>query len=173
MDPFLGEIRMFGGNFAPKYWAFCEGQVLPIAQNTALFSLLGTNYGGNGTQNYALPDLRGRVPMFWGQGPGLSLRSIGEASGSTTVALNSNTMPGHKHALSGGALGDFGTPVGPAPNNLPSGNGTTNIFAVSPTPPTGMGLTTPAGNSQPHNNMMPYQAVSFIIAMAGVYPPRS
>src|SRR5215831_4079907 len=112
-EPFLGEIRMFGGNFAPRGWALCQGQLLSIAQNTALFSILGTTYGGNGQTTFALPGLRGRYPMQQGQGPGLSPRSLGEQGGSQTVTLLTNQMPAHTHShLASAAQGDQVTPDG-------------------------------------------------------------
>jgi microcystin-dependent protein len=174
-EPFLGEIRMFGGNFAPKGWAFCNGQVLSIAQNTALFSLLGTTYGGNGQTTFALPNLQGRVPMHWGTGPGLTPRTLGESSGSETVTLISSQMPAHNHAIEANSgQGDTYSPQGAVnaaavdatqqPLNIYSTSVNTTMAAQS------VGL---AGGSQPHENMQPYQCVSFIIALEGIYPSRS
>lgn len=171
MDPYIGEIRMFGGNFAPRGWAFCNGQILSIAQNTALFSLLGTTYGGNGQTTFALPNLQGRIPLHAGQGPGLTPRSLGEESGSPTVTLITNEMPLHGHSMS----------ANQAPGNNPSPEN--NYWAMSSrrdTPyannaDTAMSpqAVAPAGNGQPHDNMQPYLAVSYIIALQGIYPPRS
>lgn len=169
-DPFVAEIRIFPFNFAPKGWAWCDGQLLPLSQNTALFSLLGTTYGGNGKSNFALPDLQGRAPMHPGQGPGLSLHDLGETGGSETVSLLESEIPSHNHGLR--ATNDSGlqsTPVGAvvgrasAYNDNPGGNFvgmTVNALA-------------PAGGDQPHNNMQPYLTFYFCIALQGVFPPRT
>ena len=175
MDPFLGEIRMFGGNFAPKNWAVCDGQLLSISQNTALYSLFGTIYGGDGRTTFGLPDLRGSSPMFWGSGLGLSTYTIGEKAGTPTVTLTSAQLPAHQHLLSGGEVSDFGPPPVPtAANNLPGGDGggINNFFSSVPTPRVPMGLSALTGGTQAHNNMMPYLCVIFIVALQGVYPPR-
>ncbi|MDZ4678808.1 MAG: tail fiber protein [Saprospiraceae bacterium] len=167
-DPFVAEIRIFGFNFAPKGWAFCNGQLLPISQNTALFSLLGINYGGDGKSTFGLPDLKGRFPMFWQQGPGLSYWSIGESSGTTSVTLLQSEMPAHSHALQG--VNDSGlqsAPGGAYParasfyNTAAPGSATLSVNAIAP-----------AGGSQPHDNMQPYLTMNFCIAMQGVFPPR-
>lgn len=171
-DAFVGEIRMVGFNFAPTGWAFCNGQLLPISQNTALFSLLGTMYGGNGQSTFALPDLQGSAPMHAGQGPGLTERFIGEASGSSTVTLLESEIPAHNHIVSGVS----GTgPTSPANNSWGTGvgrtpppsyqNGNPNVTMS----PNALGVT---GSSSPHNNMQPYLVVNFIIAMQGIFPPR-
>ena len=173
MGQYVGEIRMFGGNFAPNGWAFCDGQLVPLSQNTALFSLLGTNYGGDiKKNNFALPDLKGRAPMFYGQGSGLSNRELGEKGGSETVTLTSQEMPSHNHNFK--ATGEAGTQASPS-NNAPANS---NSRPYSPGPKLS-GLAQmdasaifPAGNSLPHNNMMPYLTVNFIIALQGVFPPR-
>ncbi len=170
-DPFVAEIRIFPFNFAPKGWAWCDGQLLPLSQNTALFSLLGTTYGGNGTSNFALPDLQGSFPMHPGQGPGLSLHDLGERSGSETVTLLESEMPAHLHAVntvSGAA--SVATPssavmLGGAPTR-PYSNENANA-AMS-----GVALGV-AGGGQPHNNMPPYLTFYFNIALQGVYPPRT
>lgn len=168
-DPFVAEIRIFGFNFAPHGWAFCNGQLLPLSQNTALFSLLGTTYGGNGKTNFALPDLQGRAPMFYGQGPGLSLRDIGEQSGSETVTLLQTEMPAHSHSYN--AANDSG--VQPNPDGaVPTRIAAYNSDSAAP----GMmnaGAIAPAGGSQPHNNMQPYLGLNFCIALQGIFPPRS
>lgn len=139
-QPFLGEIRMGGWNFAPRGWALCNGQILPIAQNTALFSLLGTTYGGNGQTTFALPDLRGRVPMHWGQGPSLTPRTLGEQGGSETVTLTTSEMPQHTHSV-GATSQDSGvkTPIGNLPGATPApaysngaANGTMNPTMIGP-----------------------------------------
>lgn len=174
-QPFLGEIRMFGGNFAPKGWALCSGQVLSIAQNTALFSLLGVTYGGNGQTTFALPDLRGRFPMHAGNGPGLSPRTLGEIGGSETVTLLSTQMPTHNHAVNASSLAAGGpSPEGGIPGYTTDSN-QTDIYAYSTTPNTTMspqmiGL---AGGSQPHENEPPFQVVNFIIALQGIFPSRN
>jgi len=170
MDPFLGEIRMFAGNYAPTGWALCNGQILSIAQNTALFSLLGTMYGGNGQTTFALPDLRGRIPLNFGQGPGLTDRGQGEVGGEETVTLLSNQMPMHTHlpnAESGG-----GNNTSPANNYWAAS--TRRDLTYTPTPSSTMSpnAVAPVGNNQPHDNMQPYLAVSFIIALQGIYPQR-
>jgi microcystin-dependent protein len=173
-EPFLGEIRMFAGNFAPQGWAFCQGQILPIAQNTALFSLLGTTYGGNGQTTFALPDLRGRLPMNPGQGPGLSPRSLGQVGGSETVTLLTNQMPAHTHQLNASNQeGNASAPTGSLMSAFPSdataicyhdGNPNTTMS------PQAIGAT---GGSQPHDNMPPFLCVNFIIALEGIYPSHS
>jgi microcystin-dependent protein len=183
-DQFLGEIRMFGGNFAPVQWALCNGQTLPISQYSALFALIGTYYGGNGTSNFQLPNLQGVAPLDQGSGPGLTPRDLGETGGEPSVTLTSQTMAAHNHALQGttGAA-DSPTPTGSifatghwATTN-PIGKGQmSTYFNPSPTPPTltalNIGAIGPAGGNQPHNNLMPYQVVTFIIAMQGIFPPR-
>ena len=172
-DPFVAEIRIFPFNFAPKGWAFCDGQLLPISQNTALFSLLGTTYGGNGKSNFALPDLQGSVPMHPGQGPGLSLHDLGETGGSETVTLLISEIPGHNHSYNArptGAVPPQPSPVGIAPAR--SNSRPYSPASVTPTGQmnfTGTGI---AGGSLPHNNMMPYLTLNFCIALQGVFPPR-
>jgi microcystin-dependent protein len=171
-EPFVAEIKMFGGNFAPRGYATCDGQILSIAQNTALFSLLGTTYGGNGQTTFALPDLRGRAPMQPGQGNGLTDHVLGEMDGSPSVTLINTEMPSHTHTLSGtNAPSDIDTP---SPNAVLSRSASGAIYA-----PTGGPATTLSplalsinGGSQPHNNMQPYLVVTFIIALQGIYPPR-
>ncbi|MHB8271964.1 phage tail protein [Bradyrhizobium sp.] len=173
MDPFVAEIRIFPFNFAPKGWAWCDNQLLPISQNTALFSLLGTTYGGDGKSTFALPGMMGSAPMFYGQGPGLSLHDIGETGGVDFVTLLESEMPSHSHAVMGVA-GGF-----PANTNVPTGNafakasqGNTyttaaNIVQLSDS------TIGPNGGGQPHNNMQPYLTCYFNIALQGVYPPRT
>lgn len=168
-QPFLGEIRMFASNFAPRGWAFCSGQLLPIAQNTALFSLLGTTYGGDGRVTFALPDLRGRMPMHAGQGQGLSPRTLGEMSGEPTHTLSLSEMPSHSHPLNGTAAGTIGTPGatvalagGVKAYRSPASNPVVMAAGLSPT-----------GGGQAHENRQPYLGVSFIIAMQGIFPSRN
>lgn len=173
-DPFVAEIRIFPFNFAPKGWAFCDGQLLPVSQNTALFSLLGTTYGGDGKSTFALPDMQGNAPMQPGQGPGLSPHDLGETGGTETVTLLQSEMPLHPHSLM--ALNsDFGNLNAPSPlrSLARSGsatayqaNSTTGITQMSPS------ALAPAGGDQPHNNMMPYLTLSFCIAMQGIFPSR-
>ena len=176
MDPFVAEIRIFAGNFAPKGWAFCNGQLLPISQNTALFSLLGTTYGGDGKSTFALPDLQGRAPMFWGQGPGLSLRDLGETGGSQSVTLLQSEIPSHTHQVRGTtAAGTSTNPTDGIWAVAGSRRAPTSLY--SPTAAAGTTMSpqalAPAGGSQPHNNMPPYLTMNFIIALQGVFPPRS
>lgn len=172
-DPFVAEIRIFPFNFAAKGWAWCDGQLLPISQNTALFSLLGTTYGGNGKSNFALPDLQGRAPMQPGQGPGLSLRDLGETGGSETVTLLQSDIPGHTHALR--ASPDPGDNKVPGSNVSLAGSQGGFIYAAGGSPPAAMALEglTPAGGDQPHNNLQPYLTFYFNIALQGVFPPRT
>lgn len=174
-DPFVAEIRIFPFNFAPRGWAFCNGQLLPLSQNTALFSLLGTTYGGNGKTNFALPDLQGNAPMHPGQGPGLSLHVLGETGGTDTVTLLASEMPSHAH-LTGRAIAENGTtqsPVGAVWAQAPAGRGTLAIYhepnATGPMNPNALMIT---GGSLPHNNMQPYLTLNFCIALQGVFPPR-
>ena len=170
-DPFVAEIRIFAGNFAPTGWAQCDGQLLPISQNTALFSLLGTFYGGNGQSTFALPNLQGSFPMHQGQGAGLSARSLGEQSGTEFVTLLTSEMPVHNHVAMG--VG------GQANQQLPTGNSwatTAQRPYIAPASVNGqMSLSSSlsiAGGSLPHNNLMPYLVLNFIIALQGVFPPR-
>jgi microcystin-dependent protein len=170
-DPFVAEIRIFPFNFAPKGWAFCSGQLLPISQNTALFSLLGTTYGGNGQSNFALPDMQGNAPMHPGQGPGLSLHDLGETDGSENVTLLESEMPLHTHTLgSTNQAGEDRTPQDELLSKAVGGNlygNPTNLVQFDPS------ALPPAGGSLPHNNMMPYLTLNFCIALQGVFPPRS
>jgi microcystin-dependent protein len=168
MDPFVAEIRIFAGNFPPTGWAFCNGQLLPIMQNTALFSLLGTFYGGDGESTFALPDLRGRAPIHQGQGQGLSQRIIGETGGSEFVTLIESEIPVHTHAALGrSSLGNQQSPV----NNTWSGS-QLRPFNAAPNTQMNVNAVQSAGGNLPHNNMPPYLAVNFIIALVGVFPPR-
>jgi microcystin-dependent protein len=173
MDPFVAEIRIFPFNFAPTGWAFCDGQILPLSQNTALFSLLGTTYGGDGKSNFALPDMQGNAPMHPGQGPGLSLHDLGETGGSETVSLLESEIPAHSHSM--GAqnvpLGTVQTPAGNTFSHPASGN----LFNKANPAVVAMNDSTlaPAGGDQPHNNMQPYLTLNFCIALQGVYPPRT
>jgi len=173
-DPFVAEIRIFPFNFAPKGWAWCDGQLLPISQNTALFSLLGTTYGGNGTSNFALPDLQGRAPMHPGQGPGLSLHDLGEAAGSETVTLLESEIPAHSHALMSLPISANRTsPVDNVPARVGAGSAYVPVASAGSIVPMAPESLAPAGADQPHNNLMPYLTVNFCIALQGVFPPRT
>jgi len=172
-DPFVAEIRIFPFNFAPKGWAWCDGQLLPLSQNTALFSLLGTTYGGDGKSNFALPDLQGRAPMYPGQGPGLSLHDLGETGGSETVTLLESEIPSHSHSLIA-----QNTPANvAAPSSAVTLARSSGGFAYQATNPTAVAMSdqkvAPGGGDQPHNSMMPYLTFYFNIALQGVYPPRT
>lgn len=172
MDPFVAEIRIFPFNFAPKGWAFCDGQILPLSQNTALFSLLGTTYGGDGKSNFALPNMQGNAPMHPGQGPGLSLHDLGETGGSETVSLLESEIPSHSHVASGSA--QDGTDQSPVSELFANGIGV-GFLAPANNPLTQMSpnMLAPVGGDQPHNNMQPYLTLNFCIALQGVYPPRT
>lgn len=200
MDPFIAQIIMFGGNFAPRGWAFCNGQLMAISSNQALFSLIGTTYGGDGRSTFALPDLRGRAPIHAGSGPGLTTRRLGARSGTETVTLNQNQMPQHTHftsvnnqvishlkvsseagksqtPIANGSIGAVGAP--------PKSSNSALIFNDDDQPDVaqnGMSVQTNvntqvtlynSGGSQWHNNMQPYLAVNYIIALYGTYPSRS
>jgi microcystin-dependent protein len=169
-SPYIGEIRMFGGNFAPQGWAFCDGQQLAISQYEALFNLIGTTYGGDGMQTFALPDLRGRVPVHMGQGPGLSNYMIGQNGGSEIVTLTVNQLPQHLHqALAQSLPGSQMSPANGvwASSNLNQFSGN-NANTVMNDQAVGS-----AGGNQPHDNMLPFQCISFIIALEGVYPSQN
>lgn len=169
-DPFVAEIRMFGFNFAPKGWAFCDGQLLPISQNTALFALLGTYYGGDGKATFALPNLQGSVPIGVGQGPGLTPRDLGESGGAEAVSLTQAEIPAHTHVL---AVSEDRTDELTSPSGkLPPGGGV-DMYASGP------GLAqmsphavAPTGIGAPHDNMMPHLHLNFCIALQGIFPPR-
>jgi len=175
-DQFLGEIRIFGYNFPPRGWAMCNGQLLPISQNTALFSLLGTFYGGDGKSNFALPNMQGNVPVGSGQGAGLSDYVLGETTGSATVTLLQSELPQHAHGL------NADTSTGTSAN--PSG-ALISVPAINPRQPHAMyssssansamlaGNLLPTGGSQPHNNLQPYLVVNFCVAMQGIFPARN
>ncbi len=176
-NPYLAEIRIFPFNFAPKGWAFCDGQILSLSQNTALFSLLGTTYGGDGKSNFALPNLQGNAPMHPGQGPGLSLHDLGETGGSDSVSLLQSEIPFHSHTINcidgprvGGQSGQPGNATlvktSGTPANAYTSNATQNQTMAG-------NMVAPAGGDQPHNNLMPYLTLNFCIALQGVFPPRT
>jgi microcystin-dependent protein len=171
-DPFVAEIRIFPFNFAPRGWAWCDGQLMPLSQNTALFSLLGTTYGGNGKSNFALPDLQGRAAMHPGQGPGLSLHDLGETGGSETVTLLESEIPAHSHTVRGSS--DDADLKAPSPNRslARSIGGFAYNTSSSGLQPMAAEALAPAGGDQPHNNLMPYLTFYFCIALQGVFPPR-
>ena len=173
-DPFVAEIRIFPFNFAPHGWAWCDGQLMPLSQNTALFSLLGTTYGGDGKSTFALPDLQGRAPMHPGQGPGLSLHDLGETGGSETVTLLESEIPAHTHTLRSSA--EDADADNPSPSNPTGGSAGVSLY-LSPNPAIASQLSpqalAPAGGDQPHNNLQPYLTFYFNIALQGVFPPRT
>jgi len=175
-DPFIGEIKIVGFNFAPRGWAKCDGQLLPINQNTALFSLLGTIYGGDGRTTFGLPDLRGRAPIHSGQGPGLTDRRQGETSGTENVTLTTNQLPAHSHTATTTIVGNSGSVT----HDDPTGNTLARAEIYTDAKPdsklNGSAASTTisnTGGSQAHNNMPPYLVLNFVIALAGIFPPRS
>jgi microcystin-dependent protein len=182
-EPYVGEIRMFGFNFAPVGWAMCNGQIMSIQQNTALFSLIGTFYGGNGTNTFALPDLRGRVAMHQGQGVGLQQYVIGEQAGAEFVALTTQQLPSHSHLVNcdgaatarGGNVFGLGTGGSPA-NNFP-GIATSPAHAIYSSGPANntmnANMINPSGGGQPHENRQPFLVVTFCIALQGIFPARN
>ena len=173
MDPFLGEIRLFAGNFAPRSWAYCDGQLLAVSQYDALFSLLGTIYGGDGRTTFGLPDLRGRVPLHMGTGPGLSSRPIGQKSGQEQVLLQPNHLPAHTHTIAAGGVATdkdpsgaiLGVPASPAY----ASEGNTFEMNRRAVGPAGSGAGTPWN----HHNVQPFQCIHFIVALFGIYPSRT
>jgi microcystin-dependent protein len=173
-SPFVAEIRIFGFNFAPKGWAFCNGQILPLSQNTALFSLLGTTYGGDGKSNFALPNLQGSAPMQQGQGGGLSLRDLGEIGGEQAVTVLDSEMPSHTHTVQAESAGGTLIPPTGAAWATPGAGRNLNIYRPSDANnvqmnPLAVSIT---GGSLPHNNMPPYLGLNFCIALQGVFPAR-
>lgn len=167
-QPYVGEIRMFAGNFAPAGWMFCEGQLVPISEYETLFNLIGTTYGGDGQSTYALPDLRGRLPVHMGQGPGLSNNYvIGETGGVEQVTLTVPQIPNHNHPV----MASMDVPVSSTPSGNVTGQAAAKFYRAG-TPAVAMnpGFVSPVGGSQPHDNMQPYLCVSFIISLFGIYP---
>jgi microcystin-dependent protein len=177
-EPFVAEIRIFAGNFAPRGWAFCNGQLLPIAQNTALFSLIGTTYGGNGRTTMGLPNLRERAPMHPGSGPGLTGRRLGETGGAASVALTVNQIPAHNHLIRGSlAAANTGKPydatdVVNSYRTLADTSPDNSYAALQDQEALAADALTDSGGSQAHNNMQPYLGLNFIIALVGLYPSR-
>lgn len=170
-ESYIGEIRMFAGTFAPQGWAFCDGSLVSIAEYESLFNLIGTTYGGDGQSTFALPDLRGRVPIHQGTGPGLSTHTIGEMGGTESVTLMTSQMPVHNHAaMANNAGGNADTPA----NNFWSASTTTTQYVPGSEANTGMGASAIvyAGGNQPHDNMLPFTAISFIISLYGIYPSQ-
>ncbi|OYY71823.1 phage tail protein [Sphingomonas sp. 28-63-12] len=176
-EQFLGEVRMFGGNFAPTGWALCNGQLMSISQNSALFSLIGTTYGGDGVQTFGLPDMRGRLPISQGTGPGLTPRVIGERAGTENVTLLTGNLPAHQHPFN--VYNAPATTSTPGPTVLPGvPTGAGKIYTVPTNLPTttdqyAPGAVTMTGNNQSHTNLMPALCVSFIIALQGIFPSRN
>lgn len=170
-SPFVAEIRIFPFSFAPKGWAFCNGQLLPLSQNTALFSLLGTSYGGNGTSNFALPNLQGSIAIGAGQGAGLSDYAVGESGGSATTTLIATNLPPHRHNAM--AVAAAGNQTSPANRAIAQGSSRSALM-YKPAPQTtgAMQQLSPEGGNLPHDNMMPYLTLSFCIALQGIFPPR-
>ncbi|MBI5715333.1 MAG: phage tail protein [Chloroflexi bacterium] len=174
MDPYIGEIRIFAGTYAPEGWLFCQGQTLPVAQYQALYAVIGNTYGGDGKKTFALPDLRGRAPVSQGQGTGLSMYGLGKAGGASTVTLSVSQLPTHNHLAKGTT--NLATTTTPA-NGIwaRSGAGATGVslYANDPKEPLNANALLPAGNSQPHNNLQPCLGINFIIAVDGEFPVRS
>ena len=170
-EPFVGEIRMFAGTFAPRGWAYCDGQLLSISQNDALFSLFGTIYGGDGRTTFGLPDLRGRIPVHAGQGPGLSDRRLGAKGGAETVALTTNQLASHSHAVKG--TNDSANSTDPG-SRLPAGSTTINLFvSTAPTVNFNAAAIPSVGGNGAHTNLMPFLCIHFIVALVGIYPSRT
>jgi microcystin-dependent protein len=168
MEPFLGQIQLFGFGWAPVGWALCNGQLLAISSNTALFSLLGTTYGGNGQTTFALPDLRGRVPVGQGQGPGLSNYDLGEQTGTETVTLNTAEIPAHPHAVAATM-----TPASKSPNGaVPSNNTASPAYGAGDGTVMAANMISGGGSGQPHNNLQPLLGACYCIAVEGIYPSR-
>jgi len=171
-DQFVGEIRMFGLNFAPTGWAFCDGQLMPISQNTALFALLGTMHGGDGKSTFALPELQGRSPMHWGQGSGLSQRTVGEIGGAEHVTLLQSEIPAHTHQMRAtSSPADVSSPTPTTPLARSTGKPVWHVPDANSQPLAATAIA-PAGSDLPHTNLMPYLVVNFCIALQGVFPSR-
>jgi microcystin-dependent protein len=174
-DQFVAEIRIFAGNFAPTGWAFCNGQLMPISQNTALFSLLGTNYGGDGKSTFGLPNLQGAAPVHQGQGPGLTQYLVGESGGTAAVTLLQTEMPAHSHAAEAvsAADGNQVSPVNHVWSKARYGRQGAPMYTTTGAQAMSPGAIGAVGSNLPHNNLMPYLTLNFIIALQGIFPPRS
>jgi len=173
-NPYVGEIRMFGGSFAPAGWAFCNGATLPITENETLFQLIGTTYGGDGQATFRLPDLQGRLPMHMGQGPGLSQNyQIGETGGVESVTLSTQQIPAHNHPFL--ATADLAAAVTASGNLVATTNVSKKVYGASASPTTAMAAASigPTGGSQPHENFQPYLCISFIISLFGIFPTQN
>ena len=179
MEPFIGEIILFGGNFAPKGWSFCNGQLLSIEVNAALYSILGTNYGGDGITTFGLPDLRGRVPIHPGTGVGLTKRALGEKGGSETISLSLNNVPEHNHVVSATVgMSIVYESAGPQRDTVyfvtpQNGQENDTVATALPNTPAGVLYSGMAGRNIPHDNMQPFQCINYIIALQGIYPART
>ncbi len=171
-EPFVGEVRMFAGNFAPRGWAFCDGQLLAVSQNDALFSLYGTIYGGDGRTTFGLPDMRGRIPMHAGSGPGLTPRALGLKIGNETETLTANQIGSHNHSIqASNTAGSSATPSG----SFAKDNSSSNLYVTALSATTtalDSSMITNSGGSSNHTNIMPYLCVHFIVALVGIYPSR-
>ncbi|MGA8807997.1 MAG: tail fiber protein [Thermoanaerobaculia bacterium] len=171
-EPFVGEIRMFGGSFAPAGWAMCDGQLIPISQNDVLFNLIGTTYGGDGEETFALPDLQGRIPLHMGQGPGISQSyQIGEQGGVESVTITSNTTPIHSHAFL--ASGDSADNPNVGGNVIGTPPQLQWLYASNATTPFNSQSISQVGGNQPHENMMPFLVITFIISLFGIFPTQN
>lgn len=170
-QPFIGEIRMFAGNFAPAGWAFCDGQQLPISENEALFQLIGTQYGGDGESTFNLPNLQSRIPIHQGQGPGLTNRTLAEQAGVESVTLTTQQMPVHSHAFI--ASTNVGGAINPANQVLGAGTNVQFFRAILPNVPMAANIILPEGGSQPHDNLMPYLCINYILSLFGIFPQFS
>jgi microcystin-dependent protein len=170
-DPFVGEIRMFAGTFAPRSWALCDGQLLSVSQNDALFSLLGTIYGGDGRTTFGLPDLRGRIPIHAGSGPGLTPRTLGAKSGGENATVSVNELPTHTHPFKG--TNQFADTSNPSGNTVAKSTTVDAYINENPSVNLSGNAVTSEGGSQNHTNLMPFLCINFIIALFGIYPSRN
>lgn len=171
-EPFLGQVILFGGNFAPSGWAQCNGQILPISQYSSLFSLLGTQFGGNGTTNFALPDLRGRAPIAFGAGPGLTDYSMGDTVGAETITLIDSENPSHNHLPEANQGGSVSTPANDVWAGDSAGTGTNLYSNAAPSAQMAVQAISPSGGGQPHENRPPFLALTYIISLQGTFPTR-
>ena len=170
-QPFIGEIRMFAGNFAPSGWAFCNGQEIPISENDALFTLIGTTYGGDGESTFKLPNLQSRIPVHQGQGGGLTNRTLAEMGGAEQVTLTTQQMPSHNHAMV--ASLNTGGSANPQGQLLAAGTNVSFFRAIAPNANMAPNIISPVGGSQPHENLMPYLCINYIISLFGIFPQFS